>query len=255
MIVDADCHISSSRFDGLALTADDLVAKMDDAGVDQALVWLKPPYDKDIGPENRAVYDAARAHPDRLLPFGWVNPRLGHRHALETLARCFDEYGFHGVKFNGAQDDYVIDDEELVVPIVDRATTYGKVVAFHVGADFPENTHPFRLGNLAARFPDTTFLMIHLGGAAFPALERAAIEVASRCPNVHVIGSAIHERAIIGALNALGTERVSFGSDMPFFLMHVRRAMYEALLTGRDEVARRGVMGDNILRVLGLPVA
>ncbi len=255
MIVDADCHISSQRFDGLALTADDLVAAMDGAQVDQALVWLKPPYDKDIGPENRAVYDAARAYPDRLIPFGWVNPRLGERHALDTLARCFDEYGFHGVKFNGAQDDYVIDDEALVIPIVERAAAYGKVLAFHIGADFPENTHPMRLGRLAARFPDTTFLLIHLGGAAFPALDRAAIEVASAHHNLHVIGSAIHERAIIAALDTLGTDRVSFGSDMPFFLMHVRRAMYEALLEGRDEHTRRGIMGENILRVLGLPKA
>ena len=255
MIVDADCHISSRRFDGLALTADDLVAAMDVARVDQALVWLKPPYDKDIEPENRAVYDAARAYPDRLIPFGWVNPRLGELHASETLARCFDEYGFHGVKFNGAQDDYVIDDEALVIPIVERAAAYGKVLAFHIGADFPENTHPMRLGRLAERFPGTTFLLIHLGGAAFPALDRAAIEVARDRPNLHVIGSAIHERAIIAALDALGPERVSFGSDMPFFLMHVRRAMYEALLEGRDESTRRGVMGDNILRILGLPRA
>ena len=255
MIVDADCHISSRRFDGLALTADDLVARMDAAGVERALVWLKPPYDKDIDPENRAVYEASRAFPDRLIPFGWVNPRLGQAHALDTLARCFDEYGFHGVKFNGAQDDYVIDDDELVLPIVERAAAYGKVLAFHIGADFPENTHPYRLGRIAARFPDTTFLLIHLGGAAFPALDRAAIEVARAHAHLHVIGSAIHERAILAALAALGPDRISFGSDMPFFLMHVRRAMYEALLAGHDDRTRRGVMGENILRVVGLPTA
>lgn len=253
MIVDADCHISSRRFDDLALTADDLLAAMDQAGVDKALVWLKPPYDKDIGPENRAIFDAARAHPDRLLPFGWVNPRLGERHALDTLARCFDEYGFLGVKFNGAQDDYVIDDEALVVPIIERASSYGKPLAFHIGADFPENTHPGRLGRLADRFPETTFILIHLGGAAFPALDRAAIEVARAHANIHVIGSAIHERAILAALEALGPERMSFGSDMPFFLMHVRRAMYDALLREHDDDSRRAVMGTNILRVLGLP--
>jgi Tat protein secretion system quality control protein TatD with DNase activity len=44
MIIDADCHISSHKFDGLAITADELVEQMDRAGVDKALVWLKPPY-------------------------------------------------------------------------------------------------------------------------------------------------------------------------------------------------------------------
>ena len=43
MIIDADCHISSHKFDSLAITADELVDHMDRAGVDKALVWLKPP--------------------------------------------------------------------------------------------------------------------------------------------------------------------------------------------------------------------
>ena len=77
MIIDADCHISSRKFNALAITAAELVAQMDRAGVDKALVWLKPPYNKKIEPENRAVHEAVRAHPDRLIGFGWVNPRLG----------------------------------------------------------------------------------------------------------------------------------------------------------------------------------
>ena len=34
MIIDADCHISSHKFDGLAITADELVEHMDRAGSD-----------------------------------------------------------------------------------------------------------------------------------------------------------------------------------------------------------------------------
>ncbi len=111
MIIDADCHISSRKLDALAITATELIAQMDRAGVDKALVWLKPPYNKEIAPENRAVYDAMRAYPDRLLGFGWVNPRLGDRAARDTIKQCFEEYGFYGIKFNGAQDEYVIDDD------------------------------------------------------------------------------------------------------------------------------------------------
>ena len=60
MIIDADCHLSSTKWDGLAITAPELVAQMDRAGVDKALVWLKPPYNKDIDPENRAIYEAMK---------------------------------------------------------------------------------------------------------------------------------------------------------------------------------------------------
>ncbi len=53
MIIDGDCHISSRKFDSLAITGPELVAQLDRAGVDRALVWLKPPYNKDIDPETR----------------------------------------------------------------------------------------------------------------------------------------------------------------------------------------------------------
>jgi predicted TIM-barrel fold metal-dependent hydrolase len=251
MIVDADCHISSSRFDSLAMTADDLLKEMDKAQVDKSLIWLKPPYNKDIDPENRSIYRATKNHPERFLGFGWANPRLGREHALNTIHRCFDEYGFHGIKFNGAQDDYVIDDAELCMPLIEKAAEYGKTLAFHIGGDFPENTHPYRLGKIAKAFPETSFLLIHLGGASFPALDRAAIEVAQENPNIYVIGSAVHERAILSAIRVLGTDRVCFGSDMPFFLMHARLALYRALLRDFTAEDKAKILGGNILRVVG----
>jgi predicted TIM-barrel fold metal-dependent hydrolase len=251
MIIDADCHISSHKFDALALTADDLLREMDRAAVDKALVWLRPPYNKEIAAENRAVHDAMRAHPDRLLGFGWVNPRLGADVANVTIARCFEEYGFYGIKFNGAQDEYVIDDP-AILPFIEQAAAYGKPLAFHIGADFYENTHPYRLGRIAARFPEIPFLMVHMGGAGTPALDRSAIEVARERPNITLIGSAIGERAILAALNALGPDRLCFGSDMPFGLMHVQLAMYRALLRDHDAASQAEVLGGNLARVLGI---
>jgi predicted TIM-barrel fold metal-dependent hydrolase len=251
MIVDADCHLSSQHWDGLAITANELIGQMDRAGVDKALVWLKPPYNKDIAPENKAVYEAIKAYPDRLIGFGWVNPRLGKVVASDTIRQCFEEYGFHGIKFNGAQDDYVIDDEG-VLPLIEQAAGYAKVIGFHIGADFYENTHPYRLGHIAALFPQTRFLMIHMGGAGKPSLERAAIEVAQQHSNILLIGSAIGERAILRAIKELGAGRVSFGSDTPFGLMHVQLAMYQALLRDTPVADRDLILGANLCRWLNL---
>ncbi len=121
MIIDADCHISSQKWDGLAITANELVEAMDRAQVDKALIWLKPTYDKNIEPENQAVFNANRAFPGRFIPFGWTNPRLGVERAAAAIRTCFEEYNFWGIKFNGAQDDYVIDDDHLALPL-DRAS-------------------------------------------------------------------------------------------------------------------------------------
>lgn len=252
MIIDADCHISSHPFDSLAITADDLIVQMGRAGVDKALVWLKPPYNKDIAPENHAVYAAMQRYPEQLLGFGWVNPRLGHDSAADTIKRCFEEYGFYGIKFNGAQDDYVIDDERIALPLIEQAARYDKPIAFHIGSDFFENTHPYRLGAIAERFPETQFIMIHMGGAAVPTLARSAIETAVKYANITLIGSAIPEQPILQAIETLGAERICFGSDTPFRLMHVQLAMYQALLRDCDEAARANVLGGNLARLLGL---
>ena len=164
MIVDADCHVSSGPISAVAISADALVTQMAGTSIDKALVWIAPPYERRIEIENRALYEAWQRHPERLLPFGWVNPRLGQASAQATIARCFEEYGFLGIKFNGAQDDYVIDDPVLSLPLIERAAAYGKPIAFHIGADAYENTHPYRLGRIAGLFPKTSLLMVHMGG-------------------------------------------------------------------------------------------
>ncbi len=252
MIIDGDCHISSGHVDGIAITADELIELMDRSGVGRAVVWLKPRYDRQVDAENEAVHAAARRYPGRLIGFGWANPRLGKSAALHAVRQCFEEYGLKGIKFNGAQDDYPIDDPDLAMPLIEAAARYGKPIAFHIGSDYYENTHPYRLGRIAAAFPEIQFLMVHMGGVSAPYLDRAAIEVASQCPNVCLIGSAISEVAILRAIRALGPGRVCFGSDTPFRLMHVQLAMYRALLQDLDEEAQAKVLGGNLARLLNL---
>lgn len=252
MIIDADCHISSEKLDPGSITADDLIARMDRASVDRAIVWLRPPYDRDIDRENQAVYAASRRFPDRLLPFGWANPRLGRQATFDTIKRCFEEYGFLGIKFNGAQDDYVIDDPDTALPFVEYAASFGKPIAFHIGADSPENTHPARLANIASRYPSINFLMSHMGGSSLPPLSRSAIEASQGHANIFLIGSAIHEVAIDDALRALGASKVCFGSDEPFRFVHVQLAGYLALLRDSSQDERSAVLGGNIARLLGL---
>ena len=252
MLIDADCHISSYKFNDVAITADELVARMDREGIEKALVWLAPPYTRDVTPENRAVYEATRRYSDRLLGFGWANPRLGHQAALDTIHRCFEEYGFLGIKFNGAQDEYVIDDPKLALPYIEEAARFGKPIAFHIGADYYENTHPTRMGHIAELFPEIPMLMVHMGGVGHPSLERAAIEVAKEHANITLIGSAVSPKAVLRAIEVLGAERVSYGSDTPFSLMHVELAKYRALLRDLSADEQACVMGDTIARVLGM---
>ncbi len=251
MIIDADCHLSPHP-GGLNITGRELVSLLDENGVHRALCWLKPPYTRHLEESNRAVFEAAQRYPDRIIGFGWANPRLGLEAAFEAVRRCLEEYGLPGVKLNGAQDDYFIDDEEMALPVIERIADAGGVLAFHVGADAYEQTHPFRVAKIAQRFPQTPILLAHMGGAGKPSLHAATIEFARQHGNMYLIGSAARSRDILRAIDALGAERVCYGSDTPFALMHVELARYRALLRDLDDRDRDMVMGGSIAAVLGI---
>jgi hypothetical protein len=249
MILDADCHITPFA-DGIQY--DELLRRMDKAGVAQALTWLQPNPLYPVDEGNAYIYEAWRAHPDRILPFGWAEPHHGVEKAKDTIRRCIEEYGFHGVKLNGAQNNFLIDDEKLSIPLIEAIAVTGKLLAFHIGTDAYEQTHPFRLGKMARRYPETRIIAVHMGGVAHRDLTAAMIEIAAECPNITLVGSAVKTKAILKAIQTLGAERVCFGSDTPFELMHVEVAKYHALLDGEIPPAEKElVMGGNILRLVG----
>ena len=118
--------------------------------------------------------------------------------------------------------------------------------------DAYERTHPFRIAKIARRFPEMGILVAHMGGVGFPDMSGAMIEMAQECPNLYLIGSMILHTSVLRAVKTLGADRVCFGSDTPFALMHVCVAAYRALL--EEEVsAGEGsqIMGGNLLRLFG----
>jgi predicted TIM-barrel fold metal-dependent hydrolase len=253
MIIDADVHISPRPEGGNSIGYEELLRRMDRAGVDKALAWLQPPYMREIDGANAYVYEAMKQHPDRILGFGWADPNLGVQRAKDTVKRCIHEYGFYGVKLNGAQNSFYIDDPVLSIPVIEAVAETGKLLAFHVGADAPEHTHPFRVGKIARRFPEVQIVMVHMGGAAVPDLSDAAVEMAQEHPNLTLIGSGVRAIAVLKAIKTLGSTRVCFGSDTPFALMHVEVATYNALLDGEvSDQEKRNVMAGNMIRLLNL---
>jgi predicted TIM-barrel fold metal-dependent hydrolase len=194
-----------------------------------------------------------QAHPDRVIGFGWVDANLGYEAMLDEIKRCHEQYGMVGLKLNGAQNSFIIDDEQIALPLVDAIADRALVLAFHIGTDAYDATHPYRMGRIAKRHPDRQMLMIHMGGVGFHDLSNAAIEVMLDNPTITGIGSAIRPVNVLKALKRLGAERVCFGSDTPFNLMHVEVAAYHTLMDGElsaDEQAL--VMSGNIARVLQL---
>lgn len=253
MIIDADCHISPTTEGGVSIDVEELLRRMDRAGVEKAVTWLQPPYRREIDKANAYVYEATRRHPNRILGFGWVDPNLGVEQAVALAHRCIEEYGFYGVKLNGAQNSFYIDDPEISIPVIEEVARLRSRLAFHVGADAFERTHPFRVAKIAAKYPDLPILAVHMGGVGHADLTNATIEFAEQHASITLIGSGVREVAVLKAARALGASRVCFGSDTPFNLMHVEVAKYYALLEGETTVEERDlIMGGNISRLFGL---
>ncbi len=250
MIIDADTHIAPTGGD---FAIERHLERMTRAGIDKALVWLRPDYKgTEIEGHNKYVYDAVRKYPDKLIGFGWTDPTVSVEHALKMVRVCAEEYGFYGVKMNGAQNHYFIDDPKIALPVAEAIAKTGKSIAFHIGPDEYERTHPFRAARIAKMFPETAVLMVHMGMTSVD-MNKAVIDAAQECPNMVLIGSETSYKAILEAIRVLGAERVCFGTDAPFQWPHVVRAMYDAALDGEVTAKEKAlVMGESIARILRL---
>jgi len=209
-------------------------------------------YTREIATDNRAIYEGAKLHPDRIIPFAGVNPRLGLDLAKDELQRCIESYGVRGIKLNGARDGYYIDDPQLSLPLIDRIAEAGLVLSLHVGANDFERTHPYRVAKISQRHPELPIMIVHMGGAAHPDLHDAVIDLAASHPSWYLVDSETDYRKELKALQVLGPSHVCYGSDTPFCPMRYEWALRQVVLADLEPVERALVLGGNIARLLGI---
>src|SRR5690606_1246334 len=103
------------------------------------------------------------AHPTRVIPAGWTDPKaLGLTRAIELARSCVEIRGMAVVKMNPAQNEYAIDDPR-VLEVVDEIVALGAIPAFHFGSDTP-HTPPGGLAVVAERHPQHPLIAVHMGG-------------------------------------------------------------------------------------------
>lgn len=250
MIFDADTHMSPYRNFDLSIGAKEWEENMIVAGVDKALAWLLPQGVTDVSESNRYLYEQAKINP-RILPFGWANVNEGLEKALKDAEQCILEFGFKGVKLNGAQNEYYIDGPDAMA-VCKRIASLGGIIAFHIGVDEPNFTDPKRAANVAKECPNTTILMIHMGGAGTPDRSDEVIAIAKENPNMYLIGSAINASKVANGIRELGPERVLFGTDTPFYSATEVLESYYKMLEEFDEKTKELILFGNAKRLFGL---
>jgi len=172
--------------------ADDLLDRLDRAGIARAAVHAAATAPAQVIPANNWAIDMARTHP-RLIPFGTMHP--GYADFEDEL------------------------DDPALLPILEAMR--GRFTAmFHVGDRLPPDANPScprKLASIHREFPGLTIIAAHLGGLMHwdLVLEELAgsevyIDTSSSLPF-------IEDPQLHAILDRHPPERVLFGSDYPLF--------------------------------------
>ena len=152
-------------------------------------------------PDNSPVFQAARAHPGRFLPYAFVNPLLG-QDAHDELDRCM-ERGARGLKLHLWFHRYRLPD---ALPILSRVADAGLPVLAHLGFGPAEDVEM-----VLDTLPNLKLILAHAGIPHFERLwrlPRVMFDVAAT-------PALISRGTVKRMLAAVGPSRVVYGSDAP----------------------------------------
>jgi len=205
VIVDGHVTVGANR--DVELGLGDLLALMDELGIDRALVsppeGLIPVRNRE---GNELAVDAAERSGGRLLAYAVATPWLGHE-AVAELERA-RERGARALKLDPALQGFSLLDG-LADPLVEFAVESGWPVYVRTGT--PPHALPLAVAALAARFPEGAFVLGRSGATDFGQDGPPALLAA---PNLYADTAHINWPVSLAA--RMPENRVVFTTDAPF---------------------------------------
>ncbi len=240
--------------------ADNLLASMDEAGVDHSVVCGFPWSDVALCREHNDWMAAAVARaPDRLSWLGIVQP--AEEGAAAEAERCL-AMGAAGIgELNADGQGFALDDAHTLGDLAAVCATAGRPVMLHstepVGHAYPGKgtATPERLLRFVSAFPDLDVVLAHWGGG-LPFYELMP-EVAAVCARVRYDTAAspyLYRHDILATvIDLVGSDRIVWGSDYP--VLGQRRFLKRTLLTPDLAVPDRdAIVGGTAVATYRLPL-
>jgi predicted TIM-barrel fold metal-dependent hydrolase len=240
------------------VTCEELVAEMDEAGVDMAIVCGFPWKSIDMcRHHNTYMIEAVKTFPDRLIGLATINPVAGNVSDRE-LERCFDE-GLKGVgEISADAQGFRLDGDATTGRIVSAVQERGLFLLLHVNEDvghfYPGKTPttPAAVYSYLEKFQDVTTILAHWGGGLF--FYELMPEIAKVTSNVYYDTAAspflYNPKIYKVALNIVGAGRILFATDFP--LLRMRRHLDEIEKAGLSDREKAAVLGNNAKGMLGI---
>ena len=239
-------------------SVDDLLAAMDEAGVDVAVAvgigWT------DLGVAREAndyLAECVARSGGRLLAFGSVNPAWGDD-ALAEVERCA-EAGLAGVgELHPDTQGFSIDDARAMGPLMALAKRLGMPVLTHasepVGHSYAGKgtVTPEKVLRFIEAFPGQPVIAAHWGGglpfyALMPEVKAALADAyfdSAASPFLYT------PDVFANVARALGAERMLFGTDFP--LIKHPRLLAQVRDSGLSEEEQALILGGNAAGLFGL---
>jgi len=239
--IDVHTHLMSQALTDMltgggvpASTAEDLIAHLDEANVQKAIVlslgYWGLPDDSNVAPENDYTAAEVAKYPDRLIGFCGINPL--YESAVGEIDRCLDLPGMVGIKLQMVASGVDWENEEHVAAVsdvLDKARERDVPVLMHVAGPPLDDDGIMNVYRVLGTYPNVRLVLAHCGGIVeweimfylYPALysvppmlslENLYIDV-SACLEVYRDAPLSQRELMVWHLRKWGLEHVFFGSD------------------------------------------
>lgn len=241
-IIDTHHHVDTCRVFDLEQDEETVLRTMDENEVTATIIQPFPG-----APDPRAVHDhiasMAREHPGRVFGLMSMSPHEPEAYRAEA-ERCVHDLDFVALKIHtiGHAVNPLGSSGQV---IFETARDLGVPVMVHTGPGIPF-AEPAMVLPRAREFDDVTIILAHAG---FGVLGGPTMAVAMDCPNIVLETSWAPGYDVEFGIDALGPERVMFGSDLVTNVAP-EIAKYHAL--GLDEATLEAVLGGTAKKIFGL---
>ncbi len=238
-------------------TAEDIVAELDNSGVDKAVIFGFA--FKDMGlcrHANDYVADAIKRFPDKLIGYMILVPTS--KEIIKEMDRCMD-MGFTGIgELMPYGQDFDISDLKEMSNLSNACIERDLPVIIHtneaVGHHYcgKTDTTAVQASALAHNYPDLKVIFAHWGGGLL--FYELMPEIKKQNKNVYYDTAAspfLYDKKIYKVAKDIGIlDKILFGSDYP--LISMKRYIKDVADTGLNETEQALVNGGNAKKLLKL---
>ena len=225
-MIDIHGHMGMTS-SGQAIDVDGLVSSMDEFGI--SITGISSLSGIVTKKQNDLVLECKNRYPDRVRAYAFINPKAADVH--DEIDKRLGDQKFDGVKFHPWKHGYYSDNTPQIDKVLDHIQEYGAMCQVHVGTS-PLAT-PYAWIRYAQKKPGLRMVFTHMGCREFAF---SVLKAVPEVKNIYLETSVIYDRDVIeNVRDAVGAQRIVFGSDWPYKSVAVEIAkVYKMKLTDEE---------------------